>query len=112
MKLKKLLDLMPILTELKPDINLYPVDGEFWIDVHRENYNKWVSSVFYSVYDDPDDPFIDRAEDLEDHREELEEHGFPFDEEWYMDADDARELRDLAKSANMAVDELFSDEIC
>lgn len=38
---------------------------------------------------------------------ELEEHGFPFDGECYMDADDARELKDLVNSTSAAFKELM-----
>lgn len=114
MKLNKFIDSVPTITELKPDITLYSDDGGFWITVHRENYTKWDFRVVYSVYDgsyNSYESFVE-AENLDDCKDELEEHGFPFDAEWHMDTGDAKELKDLAARASMAVEELFSDELC
>ncbi len=108
MKLKKLLDLAPTITELKPDITLYSDDGPWCMEINRVNYTKWDFSMFYVLYKDPEEPLV-FAEDVDDYKAELERLGFSLDSEWHIAENEVKELEDVVASANMAFQELMED---
>ena len=108
MKLRKLIDLVVSLIDLKPRIVLYSNDNAFCIEVRR---NLRFETISYTIYDDPENPIVVEVEDLfdESHREDLEKSGVNLDSDWKMDNDDFLALRCRVNSTSQAFKELMED---